>query len=332
MKLSDIDLRSTKNVSRYLTSCGLPITPLTTYLLRVEFFRFYQPRLKELSRAQIEQQGYDPKTLLSQLFPFRKPDVPLLEYKIGQPISKQEAIRAFVETTIDIQKVPPQQRDMIDPKTNMVTDIITLQEAPLSQYVQLKESGELLSHASWPSFLSTHTTKWMGKESVGFKSPLTGVLMGNLVSFNFDQAQFFPQRPGMLTIQRIPNTSRISISRKTPVVPSFFFQLSYLGHRSYVPDTKEGRILLGLMKDAFKKGNLYALSKSGRVRQGRVHKKTSLTGTYGYPDDHYLDRVSGELSAIGSTPFIYQFSEDAEYEPSKDPYPQEKRFTLRYKE
>lgn len=84
------------------------------------------------------------------------------------------------------------------------------------------------------------------------------------------------------------------------------------------------------MKDAFKKGNLYALSWNGRVRHGRVHKKTSLSGTsHTYPDDTYLQRVSGELSALGSTPFLYQFSEDPTYSPYKDPYPSETRFVIK---
>lgn len=249
---------------------------------------------------------------------------------LGQPVSVAEANRIFIETTLDIEKVPKYQRDLMNPLTNTVMDMITLQEMPLSEFVQFRVTGELVTRDTFCDLVQRNTTQWMGKESVGFKTPDMGALLGNLVSYNFDKQDFFPQVPGTLSIRSVPNISRTpSQTRPTRVVPIQFFRLEYRGHVSFLPDTPEGRIVLGLMKDAFKKGNLYALSRNGRVRHGRVHKKTSISGiSHSYPDDSYLQRVSGELSALGSTPFLYQFSNVPTYLPHVDPYPLETRFSI----
>lgn len=329
MDLKKIDLSDASTVAHYLHLCKLPLNPLTTYILRTEFERYYRKRVYDVSQKQIESAGYkrmSRENLVRTLFPHVIKDVNILEYHIGLPISVQEARDHFIEKTIDFEKVPKNQKELINTETGNMLDSISLQQKPLSDYIQLRNTGELMTRETFEELLKLHKTTWQGKESVGFKAPESGAIFGNLVAFNFDNKSFFPQKPATLFISRVPNHLRIPSDKDT--IPDYYFQLHYMSHVSYLPDTEEGRHVLGLMKDAFKKGNLYALSSRGNVRHGRIHKKTSLSGTYGYPDDTYLVRVSGELHALGSTRFIYQFSWDEKYAPEKDPYPDEKRFPI----
>lgn len=331
-----IDLSDAKTVAGLLASCGLPVTPFTAYVLKDTMRGYAAERIKNMSVAELRNRfpgaaNVDPTALLDRLFPYVAKDVDVLEYNLGRPVSVAEANRVFIEAKVDLDKVPKDQRDLVNTQANTVTDVITLQETPLSEFVQLRVTGELVTRETFRELVERGTTRWMGKESVGFKTPGMGAILGNLVSFNFDHQDFFPQAPGTLSIRTVPNVSKTpSQTRPARVVPKQFFRLEYRDHVSFLPDTPEGRIVLGLMKDAFKKGNLYALSWKGRVRHGRVHKKTSISGTsHSYPDDTYLQRVSGELSALGSSAFLYQFSEDPTYSPFVDPYPLEERFFIR---
>jgi len=270
--------------------------------------------------------------LVSYFFPtsFSK-DIPILEYKIGQPISLKDAERAFIEPVFHprvLQSLPShvyrsQQRKMFD--------IIQMQWMDLSEFVQLRNTDEFLSRSVFQSLLHQNKTIWCGKQNVGFKSPVSGTLFGNLVSFNYDHQQFFPQKKGRLRCQQIRNLSQIPSQLKpSTLVPSHYWRCSYFQYTFYLPDTNVGRLVLCLMKDCFKKGNLFAFHHNRRIRHGRIHKKTTLSGIYGYPDDTYLDRVLGELNQLGSTPYLYQFSADPSFLLEQDPYPKETRFQLEF--
>ena len=334
-----VDLSNSKNVEKYLQRCHLPVTPFTSYIFKQMMREAAQKKMARMSVEQIHALGYFPSkkigtnlrnAILETLFPYVPKDVDLLEYNLGQPVSVDEAQRVFVEKSIDVDKVPSSQKELLNLQNKTMVDVITLQEMPLSDFVQLKVTGELMTRDTLKDFIHRSTTQWMGKQNVGFKTP-EGAILGNLVLFNFDEKNFFPQRPGTLSLSEVPNLSNIpSQTHPSLIIPKKFFKLEYMHHVSYLPDTQEGRIVLGLMKDAFKKGNLYGLSYHGYVRQGRIHKKTALSGTaYSYPDNTYLERVSGELAALGSTPFLYQFSSDPNYSPYHDPYPRERRFKIR---
>ena len=141
---------------------------------------------------------------------------------------------------------------------------------------------------------------------------------GNLVHFNYNPHDgFCPQRNGTLFIQLVNNNK--------------FFRLEYKRYRFYLPNTEYGKLVLCMMKDAFKKGNLFALTKEGHIRHGRIHKKTSLHGTYGFPDAGYTARVLGELNLLGSSPYTYQYSKDKNCDIGTDPYPEEKRWKIQFK-
>lgn len=238
-------------------------------------------------------------------------DIQILNYGIGKPISVREAMKHFLCEKVNVKK-----QDLT--ADGLYLDPITLQELPLTDMVQLRSTGEIMSREVFETyFVNPNTKKWCGKENVGFKSP-NGTVFGNLVLYNYDESEggFFPQKPGTLTI--------------TNVSKNQFYRLTYRGFSFYIPHTKEGTVLLCMMKDAFKKGNLFAFSKNGRIRHGRIHKKTSLTGTYGYPDSTYIDRALGELNLLGTSPYVYQFSNDKSYSVGVDPYPAEKRWKISY--
>jgi hypothetical protein len=144
-----------------------------------------------------------------------------------------------------------------------------------------------------------------------------------------------------MIITKVKNQFYNTFSRQEKQIVSHYFILEYkptdksykIKNKFYLPDTEEGRKVLGLFKDAFKKGNLFAFNPFDKwYRHGRIHKKTALIGDHGYPDSNYFSRVIGELIDIGSSPEVYQFSADPHYIPSIDPYPDEKRYIIKYQE
>ncbi|XP_031698629.1 E3 ubiquitin-protein ligase DTX3L-like [Anarrhichthys ocellatus] len=80
-------------------------------------------------------------------------------------------------------------------------------------------------------------------------------------------------------------------------------------HRiAYLPNNKEGREVLVLLKKAFKQKLIFTVGTSrtsgmdNQVTWNDIHHKTSITGgpeNFGYPDPGYLSRVKEELKAKG---------------------------------
>jgi hypothetical protein len=244
------------------------------------------------------------------------------------------AAKEFLNPHIDISIIPSKQKDLINLANNTYVDPFTLQQQSLEAVVQLKESGEIMTRESFNDLVNHNVQQWQGKENVGFKSLMTNTIIGNPVLFGYDEEPkgFFKQRPGTLNIKRIANTQKYPCM--TRVIPSHYFMLTYYNYSFYLPDTAGGRRVLFIMKDAFKKGNLLAYSDDGYVRNGRIHKKTSLYGgsaQWGYPDDLYLERVTGELVDLGSSLYTYKHSKDPYFRLSADPYPDEKRFLINFK-
>jgi hypothetical protein len=76
----------------------------------------------------------------------------------------------------------------------------------------------------------------------------------------------------------------------------------------YLPDNKEGREILGMLKIAFDRkltftvGTSVTTGQQNTVVWNGIHHKTSLSGgtkNYGYPDPTYFKRVTEELAARG---------------------------------
>lgn len=85
---------------------------------------------------------------------------------------------------------------------------------------------------------------------------------------------------------------------------------SYTGtsRMNYIPNTKEGRIVLGLLKIAFDRKLTFTIGTSVTTGQQNcvvwngIHHKSQVSGgatNYGYPDPTYFSRVSEELAAKG---------------------------------
>ena len=78
--------------------------------------------------------------------------------------------------------------------------------------------------------------------------------------------------------------------------------------RSYLPDIKEGREILALLKIAFDRKLTFTVGTSvttgikNTVVWNGIHHKTSLSGgctNFGYPDSSYFNRVKQELASKG---------------------------------
>nr|XP_009942546.1 PREDICTED: E3 ubiquitin-protein ligase DTX3L [Opisthocomus hoazin] len=77
---------------------------------------------------------------------------------------------------------------------------------------------------------------------------------------------------------------------------------------AYLPDNKEGREVLQLLRRAFNQKLIFTVGHSRTtgvqnvITWNDIHHKTSMTGgltKFGYPDPHYLQRVRSELKARG---------------------------------
>ncbi|KFV90722.1 E3 ubiquitin-protein ligase DTX3L, partial [Fulmarus glacialis] len=77
---------------------------------------------------------------------------------------------------------------------------------------------------------------------------------------------------------------------------------------AYLPDNKEGREILQLLRRAFNQKLIFTVGQSrttgaqGVITWNDIHHKTSTTGgptNFGYPDPDYLQRVRSELKARG---------------------------------
>lgn len=75
--------------------------------------------------------------------------------------------------------------------------------------------------------------------------------------------------------------------------------------RAYLPNDEEGRKVLALLKRAFDAKLTFTIGTSlttgehNVVTWAGIHHKTSFSGTFGYPDPLYLERVQIELKAKG---------------------------------
>lgn len=86
--------------------------------------------------------------------------------------------------------------------------------------------------------------------------------------------------------------------------------ISYFGiqRTAYLPDNKEGREVLGLLRKAFERKLIFTVGDSrvsgasNVITWNDIHHKTSIDGgpeKYGYPDPDYLKRVKRELKDKG---------------------------------
>ena len=127
---------------------------------------------------------------------------------------------------------------------------------------------------------------------------------------------------GKLTGTQPPGTMKVNFMRGTfcdsykcdTICINYYFPdgngYSGTSRTAYIPDTKEGIKVLGLLKEAFDRRLIFTIGTS--VTNGStnttvwagIHHKTSLSGgtsNYGFPDPTYLTRVQEELACKGVT-------------------------------
>jgi len=70
------------------------------------------------------------------------PDITIMEYGVGRPISVTEALKAFVRPNVILELMPREQRLAITPEGFM--DVIQMQVKPLSEFYQFRATGEII--------------------------------------------------------------------------------------------------------------------------------------------------------------------------------------------
>ncbi|XP_076125142.1 uncharacterized protein LOC143104749 isoform X2 [Alosa pseudoharengus] len=149
-------------------------------------------------------------------------------------------------------------------------------------------------------------------ESMGATCPVCKKVFGKIVgdqpdgtmTYNFQSLSLpgFKQSGSIVINYNIPTGTQ---SKKHPK-PGRPFQGAH--RTAYLPDNKEGREVLALLKKAFDQRLIFTVGTSRTsgmddcVTWNDVHHKTNIHGgaqNFGYPDDDYLKRVRDELKAKG---------------------------------
>ena len=144
-------------------------------------------------------------------------------------------------------------------------------------------------------------------QQTGFKCAICqkiyGIIMGSMppgtISAKIDEKLKCAGFPNNGTIELSYNFKSGKINGK-----------SYAGtsRMTFIPNTKEGRIVLGLLKIAFDRKLTFTIGTSVTTGQqdcvvwNGIHHKTQVSGgatSYGYPDPTYFNRVTEELAAKG---------------------------------
>ena len=140
--------------------------------------------------------------------------------------------------------------------------------------------------------------------NTSFKCPnclrIYGILTGNMPYGTFNAYKSnSPKCSGF-------NCDTIIINYHFPNGPGY----TGTSRRSYLPNTKEGREVLALLKVAFDRkltftvGTSVTTGKKNTVVWNGIHHKTSVYGgptCFGYPDNTYFNRVKEELASKGVT-------------------------------
>ncbi|CAF0957294.1 unnamed protein product [Adineta steineri] len=113
------------------------------------------------------------------------------------------------------------------------------------------------------------------------------------------------ENPGLPTIEI---TYSFQPGLQGPLNPSPGKPYSGTTRKAYLPNIKEGRDILDLLKKAFRDQHIFTIGRSTTTGQENVitwndiHHKTSISGgpdRFGYPDPTYLNRVRQELADKG---------------------------------
>lgn len=126
------------------------------------------------------------------------------------------------------------------------------------------------------------------------------------------------QPHGTMQVNVDPNTRCTGFSCGTIIINYHFpsgrkedgTNYSGTSRTAYLPDNKEGREVLSLLKVGFDRRVIFTVGTSVTTGQtntvvwGGIHHKTNLSGGsshFGYPDPTYFERVKLELATKGVT-------------------------------
>ena len=144
-------------------------------------------------------------------------------------------------------------------------------------------------------------------QQTGFKCAICqkiyGIIIGNMP-------------PGTISVNVNDKLKCAGFPNNGTIVLSYNFKSGTINGKSYkgtsrmnyIPNNKEGRILLGLLKIAFDRKLTFTIGTSVTTGQqdcvvwNGIHHKSQVGGgasNYGYPDPTYFNRVSEELAAKG---------------------------------
>ena len=147
----------------------------------------------------------------------------------------------------------------------------------------------------------------INNKSSGFKCPtcqkIYGIMIGDMP-------------PGKMKVTLDKKNKCFGYPKEETIVIDYYFKNGkkdgnyYTGteRRSYLPNNKEGREILAMLKIAFDRKLTFTVGTSTTTGQENtvvwngIHHKTSLRGgakNHGYPDPTYFSRVTQELAAKG---------------------------------
>ena len=141
-------------------------------------------------------------------------------------------------------------------------------------------------------------------------SMVYGPLIGNQPKGNMFDSFRSTSLPGFGSCGTITISYRFPSGIQGPEHPNPGKPYTGTNRNAYLPDNKEGRKVLKLLKKAFEQKLMFTIGRSvttgmdNCVIWNDIHHKTSPTGgptCFGYPDPTYLKRVQEELAAKGIT-------------------------------
>ena len=145
------------------------------------------------------------------------------------------------------------------------------------------------------------------KEKTGFKCPICQKIYG-IIKGDMPPGTMTAIVNDKLKCEGYENKRTIIINYK--IKDGIFKGKKFTGtyRKSYIPNTKNGRILLGLLKIAFDRRLTFTVGTSvttgitDTIVWNGIHHKTNISGgptKYGYPDPKYFNRVLEELASKG---------------------------------
>ncbi|XP_051270313.1 E3 ubiquitin-protein ligase DTX3L isoform X1 [Dicentrarchus labrax] len=150
------------------------------------------------------------------------------------------------------------------------------------------------------------------KKSIGPMCPVCkdvfGMIEGDQPQGRMSTSISSSSLPGFLSFGTIEITYDIPAGKQTEKHPNPGQYYSAIRRTAYLPDNREGREVLQLLRKAFQQKLIFTVGTSrttgmeNQVTWNNIHHKTSTSGgsqNFGYPDPGYLSRVRDELKAKG---------------------------------